>query len=555
LPQWKLTCRNDMPVPEATQRVGAAIAKQLDDSDWQVRQAALSVLRWSPRTVVQHGRAIAKRVEDSEWRVCMFALAALIESFSAEMVAQHSAAIAKRIEDSDDSLGGCIISRDAIYALRKSPEAVAQHGAAIAKMLKSSDASVREAAELALKGVGVPPPPSPPPPTPPPSTRDPMWFDAKDKGEYAIVDAGGARCMGKPGGGSWSAACGEPIDFEFEGHVAVKVTEGERVSFGVMPSTACREESPGVQEGIGLTRGGQLWVDGKVVRTLNGFGIGDPVGASVLFEGDDTRVVAFFAKGKEVIRQWLPDGEYRFAVGSYGNRAAFEMVDAAAAAAEQENGEASTSKAEAAGSSNIATAEECVTIVHESSAADRNQALSDSAIDVEDVTSRRFRKRPVRFEPVEPNSSSSLDRSSKRKAQGEEHTPKPGRDVSPAGDTVADGEVTMAESSERPKRTHRNVLVKQENANDGLIRCPKCSSGIQAGERGCNLVVCRGPHDGNGWFYFCFHCRQELLGGMPCMRQTCPERNDRESRATAKRLRNEDARLNPIMLSSDEDDD
>ena len=37
------------------------------------------------------------------------------------------------------------------------------------------------------------------------------------------------------------------------------------------------------------------------------------------------------------------------------------------------------------------------------------------------------------------------------------------------------------------------------------------------------------------------------------MRPTCAERNDRDSRATAKRRRNEEAERNPIVIESDED--
>ena len=59
-------------------------------------------------------------------------------------------------------------------------------------------------------------------------------------------------------------------------------------------------------------------------------------------------------------------------------------------------------------------------------------------------------------------------------------------------------------------------------------------------------MVCRVPHNGKGWFYFCYHCRRELADHMPCMR--CPERNDRESRAMAKRRRNDEAARNPIVL-------
>ena len=103
------------------------------------------------------------------------------------------------------------------------------------------------------------------------------------------------------------------------------------------------------------------------------------------------------------------------------------------------------------------------------------------------------------------------------------------------------------------KRRQRDVQVKIEDADDGLIRCPECNFGILMSERGCNMIVCRRDHNGKGWFYFCAHCRCNLQTGLPCMRATCPERNDRASRASAKRRRNEDAALNPIVLS-DEDE-
>ena len=114
-----------------------------------------------------------------------------------------------------------------------------------------------------------------------------------------------------------------------------------------------------------------------------------------------------------------------------------------------------------------------------------------------------------------------------------------------------EGEVAVTRaSSSRPKRTHRDVRVKHEDSDNGLIRCPKCKNGIQVSERGCNLIACRRPHGVDGWHYFCYHCRRSMSTDAPCMR--CPERNDRESRATAKRRRNEEAQKNPIELSDDD---
>lgn len=106
----------------------------------------------------------------------------------------------------------------------------------------------------------------------------------------------------------------------------------------------------------------------------------------------------------------------------------------------------------------------------------------------------------------------------------------------------------------RGKRKQRDVQVKIEDADDGVIRCPKCAFGIFMSERGCNLTTCRRDHNRNGWFYLCAHCRQELPLGIPCMRATCSERNDRASRASAKLRRNEHAARNPIVLSDDDED-
>ena len=163
-------------------------------------------------------------------------------------------------------------------------------------------------------------------------------FDAKDKGSNAIVEADGASCTGKQygeGNGHWSVACGEPIGGGGEGRIAVKATKAEygNAMLGVLSSTASREDVPGLQEGgIGLDSDGNLYVNGKDVRTVKGFRDGDLLGAAVL-RADGERVVAFYVNGEEVARQPLPDGEYRLAVGGNGDSAAFEIVDAAASAA------------------------------------------------------------------------------------------------------------------------------------------------------------------------------------------------------------------------------
>jgi hypothetical protein len=180
-------------------------------------------------------------------------------------------------------------------------------------------------------------------------------FDANDKGRNAIVKVGGARCTGYTGGAGgwrWSVACGEPIGSGGEGRAAVKVTKAADLwaSIGVISSAASREKRPGDgQEGsIALNRDGALFVDGKLVRsTYKRFDKGDLLGVAVLRAGGE-RVVAFYINGQEVLagtsvnavrqevcRQALPAGEYRFAVGGDGGGAAFEVVDAAAAASRE----------------------------------------------------------------------------------------------------------------------------------------------------------------------------------------------------------------------------
>ena len=78
-------------------------------------------------------------------------------------------------------------------------------------------------------------------------------FDASDKGENAIVEAGGATCTGNLGGGQWSVACGEPIGGGgAEDRAAYKVTKAGAI--GVISSTASRE----VQLGQHLCKCGQL---------------------------------------------------------------------------------------------------------------------------------------------------------------------------------------------------------------------------------------------------------------------------------------------------------
>ena len=49
--------------------------------------------------------------------------------------------------------------------------------------------------------------------------------------------------------------------------------------------------------------------------------------------------------------------------------------------------------------------------------------------------------------------------------------------------------------------------------------------------------------------YFCFHCRQALGNGMPCMQ--CPERNDRATRNKVKQAHNQYNAAHPIELDSE----
>ena len=116
--------------------------------------------------------------------------------------------------------------------------------------------------------------------------------------------------------------------------------------------------------------------------------------------------------------------------------------------------------------------------------------------------------------------------------------------------------VVAGASDRRPKRhCQRGVRIKHEKPDDGMIRCPRCQFAVQASERGCNLMTCRRQHEDSGWFHFCFFCRRSLEGGMLCQSNLCPERIDRESRAQAKKRRNEEAERNPIVLGSDDEED
>ena len=78
-------------------------------------------------------------------------------------------------------------------------------------------------------------------------------------------------------------------------------------------------------------------------------------------------------------------------------------------------------------------------------------------------------------------------------------------------------EIIHERPRKRPFRLPRSVEVKVEDKPNGLIKCPKCSTGIVS-NRGCNMMTCKNHKP--KWFYFCFHCKKESLSAIPC--GTCP---------------------------------
>lgn len=163
-----------------------------------------------------------------------------------------------------------------------------------------------------------------------------MPFDLNDKGESAIVEKEGASCSGSPGIEMWSVACGEPIDrgrggghrrMDFK---LIDVKEGVLANVGVMPDAASRDQMLGKQEGsVCLDHMGNFYVDGRYMRDATGFYVDGsfarPTVAVLKTAGG--LVVAFYVDGKECTREPLPDeGDYRFAVGSLGDGATFEMA-------------------------------------------------------------------------------------------------------------------------------------------------------------------------------------------------------------------------------------
>jgi len=65
-----------------------------------------------------------------------------------------------------------------------------------------------------------------------------------------------------------------------------------------------------------------------------------------------------------------------------------------------------------------------------------------------------------------------------------------------AAAVAAAAPVVTAESAppRYPSRATHHVRLKLEDHENGLVRCPRCGSGVSASERGCNVVTCRNHH-------------------------------------------------------------
>jgi hypothetical protein len=159
----------------------------------------------------------------------------------------------------------------------------------------------------------------------------------------------------------------------------------------------------------------------------------------------------------------------------------------------------------------------------ETSLAERNVSLQAEAVDVESVPFRRIRKAPSRLDPSVGTP----------KRKGLKRTLEPR---------------TSARRAAAP-------TIKQEDFLNGDINCPSCLCGIPVSEQGCNMITCRSPHHtGGSWFTFCYHCRKECPGALPCLKK-CPERNDKASRLLARELLNKAAERNPIIIDDTEEDE
>jgi hypothetical protein len=159
----------------------------------------------------------------------------------------------------------------------------------------------------------------------------------------------------------------------------------------------------------------------------------------------------------------------------------------------------------------------------ETSLAERNVSLQAEAVDVESVPFRRIRKAPSRLDPSVGTP----------KRKGLKRTLEPR---------------TSARRAAAP-------TIKQEDFLNGDINCPSCGCGVPVSEQGCNMITCRSPHHtGGSWFTFCYHCRKECPGALPCLKK-CPERNDKASRLLARELLNKAAERNPIIIDDTEEDE
>jgi hypothetical protein len=157
----------------------------------------------------------------------------------------------------------------------------------------------------------------------------------------------------------------------------------------------------------------------------------------------------------------------------------------------------------------------------ETSLAERNVSLQAEAVDVESFPFRRIRKAPSRLDPSVGTP----------KRKGLKRTLEPR---------------TSARRAAAP-------TIKQEDFLNGDINCPSCGCGVPVSEQGCNMITCRSPHHtGGSWFTFCYHCRKECPGALPCLKK-CPERNDKASRLLARELLNEAAERNPIIIDDTEE--
>ena len=114
----------------------------LDDSDWAVRERALSILyELEPTLVAQHADAVVGRLEDSDAKVRTWALL-MLGRLEPEALAQHANAIVARLEDSD-----WYVRRAALETLGKlEPVTLAQHAGAVVARLKDSGSDVRSEA-------------------------------------------------------------------------------------------------------------------------------------------------------------------------------------------------------------------------------------------------------------------------------------------------------------------------------------------------------------------------------------------------------------------------